>query len=82
MVLRILNMLVFPATLITGLLLGVAWLAPHLHPSFTAWIQLLGLAFPILFLLNLLWLIYGWIQLRLKLIFPLGMAILCFLQLG
>jgi len=82
MVLRILNMLVFPATLITGLLLGVAWLAPHLHPSFSAWIQLLGLAFPILFLLNLLWLIYWWIQLRLKLIFPLGMAILCFFQLG
>jgi endonuclease/exonuclease/phosphatase family metal-dependent hydrolase len=82
LVFRILNLLVFPATLVTGLLLGVAWLAPYLHPSFSSWIQLLGLAFPILFLLNLLWLIYWWIQLRLKLIFPLGMAILCFFQLG
>jgi endonuclease/exonuclease/phosphatase family metal-dependent hydrolase len=79
---RILNMLVFPVTLVTGLLLGASMLAPHLHPSLSSWIQLLGLAFPILFLLNLLWLIYWWIQLRLKLIFPLGMAILCFFQLG
>lgn len=82
MVLRILNMLVFPVTLITGTLLGISMLAPYLHPSVSNWIQLLGLAFPILFLLNLLWLIYWWIQLRLKLIFPLGLALLCVFQLG
>ena len=80
--LRILNMLVFPVTLITGLLLGISLLSPYLHPSLSSWIQLLGLAFPILFLLNLLWLIYWWVQLRLKLIFPLGMAVLSFFQLG
>jgi endonuclease/exonuclease/phosphatase family metal-dependent hydrolase len=78
----ILNMLVFPVTLITGLLLGVSMLSPYLHPSLSAWIQLLGLAFPILFLLNLLWLVYWWVQLKLKLIFPLGMAILSFFQTG
>lgn len=80
--LRILNMLVFPVTLLTGLLLGVSLMAPHLHPALSSWIQLLGLAFPILFLLNLLWLFYWWIQLRLKLIFPLGMAILSLFQTG
>jgi len=32
--------------------------------------------------LNLLWLVYWWVQLKLKLIFPLGMAILSFFQTG
>lgn len=84
MVLRILNMLVFPVTLITALLLGISMIAPYLHPSFSSWIQLLGLAFPILFLLNLLWLVYWWIQRKrkLKLIFPLGLAIFSFFQTG
>lgn len=80
--LGILNMLVFPVTLLTGLSLAVSMLAPHLHPSLSSWIQLLGLAFPVLFLLNLLWLVYWWVQLKLKLIFPLGMAILSFFQTG
>jgi endonuclease/exonuclease/phosphatase family metal-dependent hydrolase len=81
-VLRILNMLVFPVTLVTGLLLGASILSPHLHPSLSSWVQLLGLAFPVLFMLNLLWLVYWWVQLKLKLIFPLGMAILSFFQTG
>jgi endonuclease/exonuclease/phosphatase family metal-dependent hydrolase len=82
MILRILNLIVFPATLITGLMLILSMLAPYIHPSYSSWIQLLGLAFPILFLVNLLWLLYWWIQLRMKLIFPLGIAILCFFQTG
>ena len=81
-VLGILNMLVFPVTLVTGLLLGISMLSPQLHPSLSSWIQLLGLAFPILFLLNLLWLVYWWVQLKLKLIFPLGMALVSFFQTG
>ena len=76
MVVRILNLLVFPLTLVTGLLLGASMLSPFVHPSISSWFQVLGLAFPILFLINLLFLLYWWLQLRLKLIFPLCMAIL------
>lgn len=78
----ILNMLVFPVTLVSGLLLGASMLAPYLHPSLSSWIQILGLAFPILFFLNLLWLVYWWVQRKLKLIFPLGMAILSLFHTG
>jgi endonuclease/exonuclease/phosphatase family metal-dependent hydrolase len=76
MVVRILNLLVFPLTLVTGLLLGASMLSPFVHPSISSWFQVLGLAFPMLFLINLLFLLYWWLQLRLKLIFPLCMAIL------
>lgn len=76
MVLRIANLVVFPLTLFTGLLLMCSSLAPFLHPSYSSWLQLLGLAFPMLFLINLLWLFYWWFQMKLKLLVPLCFTIL------
>ncbi|MBL7812711.1 MAG: endonuclease/exonuclease/phosphatase family protein [Bacteroidetes bacterium] len=72
--LRILRLITFPLTLLSGLLLTLSALVPFIHPSYSTWLQLLGLAFPILFLINVLWLFFWWFQLKFKLIVP-----LCFL---
>lgn len=77
LILRIANLIVFPLTIITGLMLTAGGLAPFVHPSYSSWLPLFGLSFPFLFVLNLVWLIYWWIQLRFKMIFP-----LCFLVLN
>lgn len=68
-------MIVFILTLVTGGLLLLANLIPFVPPSISSSLQLLGLAFPILFLLNLLWLFYWWFQLKLKLLIPLCFGI-------
>jgi len=68
-------MVVFILTLLTGGLLLLANLIPFIPPGISSSLQLLGLAFPILFLLNLLWLFYWWFQLKLKLLIPLCFAI-------
>lgn len=73
---RIVNLVVFPLTLLTGVILLLSTLAPFLHPRYSTWLQMLGLAFPVLFLLNILWLFYWWFQMKLKLLAPLCFAIL------
>lgn len=45
------------------------------HPRYSEWLPLLGLAFPMLFVLNLVFLLYWWLQLKLKLIIPLCFAV-------
>ena len=68
-------MIAFLLTLLTGGLLLLANLIPFVPPSVSSSLQLLGLAFPILFILNLIWLFYWWFQLKLKLLIPLCFAI-------
>lgn len=75
-VFKIINLIVFPITLLTGILLTVSGLVSYINPAQNNWVPLLGLAFPFLFVLNILWLLYWWIQLKLKLIFPLIFMIL------
>lgn len=72
---KILNLFIFPLTFITGLLLTAGGLSIYVHPSLSEWMPLLGLAFPFLYVLNILLLIYWWIQLKLKLIIPLCFGI-------
>jgi endonuclease/exonuclease/phosphatase family metal-dependent hydrolase len=77
MILRIANIIIFPLTLISGVLLSAAGLAPFIHPKYSTLLPLLGLTFPFLFIVNIIWLIYWWVQLKLKLVIP-----LCFLVLN
>jgi len=73
--LRIVNIILFPVTLAVGLILTAAGLAMFVPPAISSWLQFLGLMFPFLFVLNILLLIYWWVQLKLKLIIPLCFAI-------
>jgi endonuclease/exonuclease/phosphatase family metal-dependent hydrolase len=74
-VLRVLNLIIFPLTIVVGLLLTAAGLAMFIPPKFSSWLPLLGLLFPFLFVINLFFLVYWWIQLKFKLIIPLCFAI-------
>lgn len=73
--LRVINIIFFPLTLLIGLLLIASGLSVYVHPSFLPWLPFLGLIFPLLFIANLIFMIYWWVQLKLKLIFPLCVAI-------
>ena len=66
----------FPITIVAGLLLLVSGFSPSVTPSYFESIALLGLAFPYLYLANLILLIYWGIQLRLKSIFPLAILLI------
>lgn len=76
MFLRVANMIVFPLTILSGILLSAAGLSPFVHPSYSSWLPLLGLTFPFLFIINIVLLIYWWVQLKFKLIIPLCFIIL------
>jgi endonuclease/exonuclease/phosphatase family metal-dependent hydrolase len=71
---RFFNLIVFPLTILSGAVLSLSGLVPLIHPNISTWLQLLGLAFPFLFILNVLWLVYWWIQRKFKMVVP-----LCFL---
>lgn len=73
--LRVLNMIVFPLTLLIGVVLSACGLPLYIHPKYSDWLPLLGLLFPFLYALNILLLIYWWVQLKMKLIIPLVFAV-------
>lgn len=73
---KILNLFIFPLTIIVGLALTAAGLTIYVHPRYSEWYPLMGLAFPFLYILNILLFIYWWIQLKLKLIIPLCFGII------
>ncbi len=79
LLLKVFNMLVFPLTLIVGLLLTLSGLAPNFSGQQSSVMPLLGLAFPLLFLLNALLLLYWGLQLKWRSLFPLAFG---FLHLG
>lgn len=76
-IMKTINMIAFPLTLFSGLLLLLASAAPFVSPETISWLQFFGLAFPVLLLLNLLWLFFWWVQLKMKMLAP-----LCFLVLS
>lgn len=73
--LRVLNLIIFPLTILVGLALTASGLTMYVHPKYFSWLPLLGLSFPLLFIINLIFLLYWWFQLKLKLIIPLCFAI-------
>lgn len=73
---RLLNSVAFPLTLFSGLLLLLSSLAPFISPRTLSWLPFFGLAFPVLLGLNLLWLIFWWLQLKMKMLAPLCFVVL------
>lgn len=70
-ILKILNLAVLPITLIAAALLFVSGQAPALSPTYSTLIALIGMAFPVWFIVNLLLLVYWAVQFKLRLIIPL-----------
>lgn len=73
---KLLNLIAFPATVVLGLLLMLAGFVPSISPATNSWLPLLGLAFPVLFLLTLLAFLYWVIQRKWRSLFALSCLLL------
>lgn len=73
---KLLNLIAFPATVVLGLLLMLAGFVPSISPASNSWLPLLGLAFPVLFLLTLLAFLYWVIQRKWRSLFALSCLLL------
>ena len=73
---KLLNLIAFPATVVLGLLLMVAGFVPSISPATNSWLPLLGLAFPVLFLLTVLAFLYWVIQRKWRSLFALSCLLL------
>lgn len=76
------NFVIFPLTLVLGLLLLLSGQVAAISPKFNTYLALVGLAFPLLFLVNFLLLIYWLIQLKWKMLFPIAFLMLNMGQMG
>jgi endonuclease/exonuclease/phosphatase family metal-dependent hydrolase len=72
----LINWIVFPFTLVVAALLLISGQSPLVSPQTSTWIALLGLGFPVLFLLNALLLIYWGVQLKWRTLIPLAILLL------
>ena len=73
---KLLNIIAFPATVVLGLLLMLSGLVPSISPNVSSWLPLLGLAFPVLFLLVLLTFFYWLVQRKWRSLFALSCLLL------
>lgn len=73
---KLLNLIAFPATVVLGLLLMLAGFVPSISPATNSWLPLLGLAFPVLFLLMVLAFLYWIIQRKWRSLFALSCMLL------
>ena len=73
---KLINIIAFPATIFLAVLLMLSGLVPTISPDTNSWLPLLGLAFPILFLLMVLALIYWLIQWKWRSLFALSCLLL------
>jgi endonuclease/exonuclease/phosphatase family metal-dependent hydrolase len=73
---KLLNLIAFPVTVILGFLLVLSGFAPSISPSINSWIPLLGLAFPVIFLLVFLTFVYWLIQRKWRSLFSLSCLLL------
>ena len=73
---KLINIIAFPATIVLAILLMLSGLVPTVSPDTNSWLPLLGLAFPVLFLLMVLALIYWLIQWKWRSLFALSCLLL------
>lgn len=73
---KLINIIAFPATIFLAVLLMLSGLVPTVSPDTNSWLPLLGLAFPILFLLMVLALTYWLIQWKWRSLFALSCLLL------
>ena len=70
-ILKILNLAVLPVTLLAAIVLFISGQSPALSPIYSSTIALIGMAFPVWYVLNILLLVYWAIQFKLRLLIPL-----------
>ncbi len=73
---KLLNIIAFPATVVLGLLLMVSGFVPSISPATNSWLPLLGLAFPVFFLLMSLLFLFWLIQRKWRSLFALSCLLL------
>lgn len=67
---KLINIAVIPITWVAALLLFISGQSPAVSPEYTTSLALLGMAFPLFVLLNLMLLVYWAVQLKLKTLIP------------
>lgn len=80
--LKILNITMLPVTLILALMLFISGQSPALSPVYSSTLALVGMAFPIWVLLNVMLLIYWAIQLKFRGLIPLFALLFHFQPIG
>lgn len=78
----IVNRIVWILNLLAGILLLLSYAAPYINPMIWWIAAFFGLAFPLLFIINALFLIYWLIMGKLKLIFPVACMLLGYSHFG
>lgn len=68
---KIFNFAVLPLTIVNGIFMLLGILCPFISPEKFVYLQFFGLAFPLFFLINVLFLFYWWMQLKITLLLPL-----------
>lgn len=68
---KVFNGAVLPVTIVNGVCMLLGVLCPFIEPGKFVYLQFMGLAFPVFFLINLILLFYWWVQLKMTLLLPL-----------
>lgn len=67
----IIQRIVLWLTILNGVLMTMGGAALYVHPRSSVMFQFLGLAFPVFFVINIVFLFYWWFQMKFKLVIPL-----------
>lgn len=78
----IINRIVWILNLLAGILLLLSYAAPYINPMIWWIAAFFGLAFPLLFIINALFLVYWLIMGKLKLVFPVACMLLGYSHFG
>lgn len=73
---KLINIIAFPATIVLAILLMLSGFVPTISPETNSWLPLLGLAFPVFFVLMVLSFIYWLVQGKWRSLFALSCLLL------
>ena len=73
---KLINIIAFPATVVLAILLMLSGIVPTISPETNSWLPLLGLAFPVFFVLMVLAFVYWLIQAKWRSLFALSCLLL------
>ena len=73
---KLINIIAFPATIVLAILLMLSGFVPTISPETNSWLPLLGLAFPVFFVLMVLFFIYWLVQGKWRSLFALSCLLL------
>ena len=73
---KLINIIAFPATIVLAILLMLSGFVPTISPETNSWLPLLGLAFPVFFVLMVLFFMYWLVQGKWRSLFALSCLLL------